>query len=146
MLVGSLKTIPAGPAACVSKRILIADYLQQMRGLIRAYLDADPELHVCGEAIDGFDAIDKARNLKPDLIILEASMPRMSGIEAAPKLKKILPQTAIILFTSHESLMRGFEASEIGVDAVVPKDRGMSLLKESVKALLKRQSSNASKK
>jgi len=117
-----------------------------MRGLIRAYLDSDPELRVCGEAIDGFDAIDKARNLKPDLIILEASMPRMSGIEAAPKLKKILPQTAIILFTSHESLMRGFDAREIGVDAVVPKDRGMSLLKESVKALLKRQSSNASKK
>ena len=146
MLVGSLKPIPAGPAACVSKRILIADYLPQMRGLIRAYLDSDPELLVCGEAIDGFDAIDKARNLKPDLIILEASMPRMSGIEAAPKLKKILPQTAIILFTSHESLMRGFDAHEIGVDAVVPKDRGMSLLKESVKALLKRQSSNASKK
>jgi len=43
MLMGSLKPIPAGPAACVSKRILIADYLQQMRGLIRAYLDADPE-------------------------------------------------------------------------------------------------------
>jgi NarL family two-component system response regulator LiaR len=146
MLVGSLKPIPAGPAACVSKRILIADYLPQMRGLIRAYLDSDPELLVCGEAIDGFDAIDKARNLKPDLIILEASMPRMSGIEAARKLKKILPQTAIILFTSHESLMRGFDAHEVGVDAVVPKDRGMSLLKESVKALLKRQSSNASKK
>ena len=142
---GSLKPISAGPA-CVSKRILIADYLPQMRGLIRAYLDSDPELRVCGEAIDGFDAIDKARNLKPDLIILEASMPRMSGIEAAPKLKKILPQTAIILFTSHERLMRGFDAREIGVDAVVTKDRGMSLLKESVKALLKRQSSNASKK
>ena len=73
-------------------------------------------------------------------------MPRMSGIEAAPQLKKILPHTAIILFTSHESLMRGFDAHEVGVDAVVPKDRGMSLLKESVKALLKRQSSNASKK
>ena len=139
MLVGSLKPIRAGPAACVSKRILIADYLEQMRGLIRAYLDADPELRVCGEAIDGFDAIDKARNLKPDLIILEASMPRMSGIEAAPKLKKILPQTAIILFTSHESLMRGFDAREIGVDAVVAKDRGMPLLKESVKALLQRR-------
>ena len=61
MLVGSLKPIPAGPAASVSKRILIADNLDQMRELIRAYLDADPELRVCGEAIDGFDAIDKAR-------------------------------------------------------------------------------------
>lgn len=122
----------------VRKRILIADYLAQMRELLRAYLDADSGLRVCGEAIDGFDAIDKAQRLKPDLIILEASMPRMGGIEAAQKLKRILPQTAIILFTSHESLMRGFDAHEIGVDAVVPKDRGMSLLKKSIKVLLKR--------
>src|SRR6202140_5888619 len=128
MLVGNLKSIPTGPAACISKRILIADYLPQMRGLIRAYLDADPELRVCGEAIDGFDAIDKARNLKPDLIILEASMPRMSGIEAASKLKKILPQTAIILFTSHESLMRGLDAREMGLVAEVQKPRGMFFL------------------
>jgi DNA-binding NarL/FixJ family response regulator len=66
-------------------------------------------------------------------------MPRMSGIDAAPKLKKLLPQTPIILFTFHEGLMRGFDAHEIGVDAVVAKDRGMPLLKESVKALLQRR-------
>jgi DNA-binding NarL/FixJ family response regulator len=60
------------------------------------------EFCVYGEAIDGFDAIDKAQNLKPDLIILDASMPRMNGIEAAPKLKKLLPETRIILFTFHE--------------------------------------------
>jgi DNA-binding NarL/FixJ family response regulator len=121
------------------KRILIVDDLEQIRKLIRAYLEEESEFHVCGEAIDGFDAIDKAPNLKPDLIILDVSMPRMSGIDAAPKLKKLLPQTPIILFTFHESLMRGIDAREIGVDAVVAKDRGMSLLKESVKALLQRR-------
>jgi DNA-binding NarL/FixJ family response regulator len=119
MLVGSLKPIQAGPAACVSRRILIADFVAQMRGLMRAYLDADPELRVCGEAVDGFDASAKAQNLKPDLIILDASMPRVNGIEAAPKLTKLLPETPIILFTFHENMMHGFDASEIGVDAVV---------------------------
>jgi DNA-binding NarL/FixJ family response regulator len=121
------------------KRILIVDDLEQIRKLIRAYLDEETEFLVCGEATDGLDAIDKAQNLKPDLIILDASMPRMNGIEAAPKLKKLLPETPIILFTFHENMMHGFAADEIGVDAVVTKDRGMFPLKESVKALLQRR-------
>ncbi len=89
-----------------------------------------------GYGINSVDAIDKAQNLKPDLIILDASMPRMNGIEAAPKLKKLLPETQIILFTFHEGMMRGFDAREVGVDAVVTKANGMFPLKESVKALL----------
>src|ERR1700693_2030849 len=133
------KPIQARTDGGVSKRILIVDDLSQMRKLIRAYLEEEREFHVCGEAIDGFDAIDKAQNLKPDLIILDASMPRMNGIEAAPKLKKLLPETPIILFTFHESMMHGFAAVEVGVDAVVTKDRGMFPLKESVKALLQRR-------
>ena len=121
------------------KRILIVDDLEQIRRLIRAYLDEETEFLVCGKATDGLDAIDKAQNLKPDLIILDASMPRMNGIEGAPKLKKLLPETPIILFTFHENMMHGFAADEIGVEAVVTKDRGMFPLKESVKALLERR-------
>jgi len=133
--VGSPKPILARDAR-VSKRILIVDDLPEMRELIRAYLEEETDFRVCGEAIDGLDAIDKAQTLKPDLIILDASMPRMNGIEAAPKLKKLLPETPIILFTFHESIMHGFDAVEVGVDAVVTKANGMFPLKESVKALL----------
>jgi DNA-binding NarL/FixJ family response regulator len=122
-----------------SKRILVVDDVPQVRKLVRAYLEEDNEFRVCGEAIDGFDAIDKAKNLKPDLIILDASMPRMNGIEAAPKLKELLPETAIILFTFHEGMMRGFDPGQMGVDAIVTKDRGLFPLKESVKALLERR-------
>jgi DNA-binding NarL/FixJ family response regulator len=131
------KPVPA--RADASKRILIVDDLPQMRKLMRAYLEEETDTSICGEAIDGIDAIEKAQNLKPDLIILDASMPRMNGIEAAPKLKKLLPETPIILFTYHESMMHGFDARQIGVDAVVTKDRGMFPLKESVKALLERR-------
>ena len=140
------KSTQARKAASGSKRILIVDDLPQMRKLMRAYLEEDREFRVCGEAIDGFDAIDKAENLKPDLIVLDASMPRMNGIEAAPKLKKLLPETPIILFTFHESMMRGFDARQIGVDAVVTKDRGLFPLKESVKALVQRRHLSASQK
>ena len=130
---------PTLARTAAANRILIVDDLPQIRKLIRDYLEEEREFRVCGEAIDGFDAVDKAGNLKPDLIILDASMPRMNGIEAAPKLKKLLPDTPIILFTSHESMMHGFDAREMGVDAVVTKDRGMFPLKESVKGLLQRR-------
>jgi len=131
---GSAK--PMLVAAKVSNRILIVDDLPEMRKLIRTYIEEETDFCVCGEAIDGLDAIDKAQNLKPDLIILDASMPRMNGIEAAPKLKKLLPETPIILFTFHEGMMRGFDPREVGVDAVVTKANGMFPLKENVKALL----------
>jgi DNA-binding NarL/FixJ family response regulator len=133
------RTTQARKTASVPKRILIVDDLEQMRKLIRVYLEEESEFRVCGEAIDGLDAIDKAQNLKPDLIILDASMPRLNGIEAAPKLKKLLPETRIILFTFHESMMRGLDAREIGVDAVLQKDRGLLPLIESVKQLVQRR-------
>ena len=69
---------------------------------------------VRGEAVDGYDAIEKARVLKPDLIALDVSMPRMNRIEAATRWKKMLPQTPIILFTSHDGMLRGCDAREIG--------------------------------
>jgi DNA-binding NarL/FixJ family response regulator len=131
------KPVPAQTAAV--KRILIVDDLPQMRKLMRASLEEEREFSVCGEAIDGLDAIDKAQNLKPDLIILDASMPRLNGIEAAPKLKKLLPETRIILFSFHESMMHGFDAGQIGVDAVVRKDCGLFPLMESVKQLVQRR-------
>jgi DNA-binding NarL/FixJ family response regulator len=114
------------------KRILLADDLEHIRNLVRSFLQEELGFQVCGEAVDGYDAIEKAQKLKPDLIILDVSMPRMSGIEAAPRLKTLLPQTPIILFTLHEGLTKDFDAREIGVDAVVAKDRGISSLADSI--------------
>jgi CheY-like chemotaxis protein len=119
-----------------AKRILIVDDLPELRKLIGAFLEEELGFRVCGEATDGLDAIEKAKDLTPDLIILDLSMPRMNGLEAAPRLKKILPKTPIILFTEHEALMQGLDPREMWVDAVVPKDRGMSSLGERVASLL----------
>jgi DNA-binding response OmpR family regulator len=116
-------------------RVLICDDIENIRRLVRVFLEED--FIVCGEAVDGYDAIEKAVALKPDLIVLDLSMPRMDGIQAATKLKKLRPQPLIILFTSHEGLMQGIDPREFGVDAVVSKDRGMSGLGVSVEKLLK---------
>jgi two-component system, NarL family, response regulator LiaR len=108
---------------------------EHIRKQVRNFLETQSGYDVCGEAVNGYDAIEKAQELEPDLIILDMSMPRMNGIDAAPRLKKLLPQTPIVLFTSHGPL-RGFDARAAGIDAVVAKDGGMLSLMESLQDLL----------
>jgi DNA-binding NarL/FixJ family response regulator len=91
---------------------------------------------VCGEAIDGVDAIEKAKELKPDLIILDLAMPRMNGAEAAGVLKRTMPDIPIILFTMYEEVMSKSLASAIGVDVVLSKSDGLGQIMPHVQHLL----------
>jgi DNA-binding NarL/FixJ family response regulator len=113
-------------------RVLIVDHHEQIRRLVRAFFLSEFGFQICGEAVDGYEAIMKAQILKPDLIVLEVAIPRLNGVEAAPKLRKLLPKTPIILFTSHGDLLKGCDISEIDVDAVVAKQDRMSALGDSV--------------
>jgi DNA-binding NarL/FixJ family response regulator len=122
----------------MSIRVLIVDHHEHIRGLLRAFLLNEFGFQICGEAVDGYEAIMKAQLLKPDLIVLEVAIPRVNGVEAAPKLKKLLPKTPIILFTLHGNLLKGCDTREIGVDAVVAKQDGMSALRKSVHTLFAR--------
>jgi DNA-binding NarL/FixJ family response regulator len=90
----------------MSIRVLIVDHPEQIRRLVRAFLLSEFGFRICGEAVDGYEAIVKAQLLKPDLIVLEVAIPRLNGVEAAPKLRKLLPKTPIILFTLHGSLLK----------------------------------------
>jgi DNA-binding NarL/FixJ family response regulator len=120
----------------VPKCILIVDDFEPIRKAIRTFFESRSGFEVCGEAVDGLDAIQKAQDLKPDLIIIDLSMPQMSGIEAAPILKKMLPETPIVLFTSHHRALHGYDAQAVGIDAVVSKGGDISLLLDSVENLL----------
>jgi CheY-like chemotaxis protein len=80
------------------------------------------------EAVDGADAVEKDEQLKPDLIVLDFSMPRLNGAEAAAAIRKVLPDTPIIMFTMYAEAV-GTLCSGIGVD-VVSKDDGISKLLE----------------
>jgi two-component system, chemotaxis family, protein-glutamate methylesterase/glutaminase len=122
-------------SATTSKCILIVDGNQNIRTIIRGFLESETGLRICGEAVDGYDAVEKAQQLKPDLIILDISLPRMDGIRTASVLKKMHPRTPIILFTLYHDAFNNL-GIPAGFDAVVPKDRDISLLMSSVQSLL----------
>ena len=121
----------------MSKRILVADDSDTVRRSVRSYL-TQQDLDVCGEAIDGEDAIEKAWDLKPDLILLDVAMPRANGIVVASVLKDMMPNVRIVLFTMYsEAVARAFPHKGLAVDAVIAKADGMSRLAECVQSLLR---------
>jgi DNA-binding NarL/FixJ family response regulator len=117
------------------KRILIVDDSEAVRGAVRFRLETQPGLQVCGEALDGLDAIEKTKQLRPDLILLDLSMPKMNGAAAAAVLKRLNPELPIILFTLYEDAVETL-APVIGVDVVLSKPSGLSHLIERVQGLL----------
>src|SRR3989441_7290376 len=102
------RTSPCGPMACntpettlllVPKRILIADDHLAVREGLRSLIDPDPDFQVVGEAADGNEAARKALELRPDVIMLDNSMPGMTGLEVARMLRDNLPATKIVFLT-----------------------------------------------
>jgi CheY-like chemotaxis protein len=105
----------------VPKRIFIVDDSKTVRRLVRAYLEAQLEHIDCAEAVDGVDAIQRVREVEPDLIVLDLSMPTMNGLEAAAVLHEMLPRVPIILFTLHKDVVSEKRAQAVGIRAVVSK-------------------------
>jgi two-component system, NarL family, nitrate/nitrite response regulator NarL len=118
------------------KRVLIVDDNFAVRSMVRQVFELEPDFEVSGEAENGRDAIQKAENLKPDLVILDLSMPVMSGLDAAPRLKQLLPGVRIILFTVEESKELDRLARAGGINAVVAKCEAASKLVPQAQALL----------
>ena len=118
------------------KRVLLVDDYSAVRSLVRQLFELEPDFEIVGEAENGRDAVEKAENLKPDLIILDLSMPVMTGFDAAPKLRKLLPDTRIILFTVQEGSEVERQARAAGIHAVVPKNQAASNLILQAQALL----------
>ena len=120
----------------MSKRILIADDSDAVRRAVHSCLTRG-EFEVCGEAVDGEDAIAKAWALKPDLVLLDVAMPRTNGIVAASVLKDMMPNVLIVLFTMYsEAVARTFSPQEIAFDAVIAKAAGLIKLTECIRKLL----------
>jgi DNA-binding NarL/FixJ family response regulator len=101
--------------------VLIVDDSDSVRIAVRALFEAEPGFSVVGEAVNGMDAIHKADELAPDLIVLDLSMPIMNGLEAAETLKSNSPSTPIFILTAHGGPEVDRAARAAGVDAVFSK-------------------------
>jgi len=116
-------------------RILIVDDSEIVRSLLVESLASASEFEVW-EARDGIEALDKTREINPDLILLDLAMPRMNGMEVASILKASSPAIKIVIFTMYPETISKALASALGVDLVLSKPNGMSQVVSHVKTLL----------
>src|ERR1700736_6618793 len=120
-------------------RILVADDHESVRKGVCVILGARGDIEVCGEAANGREAIDKAQALKPDLIILDITMPVLSGIDAAEAIRKTLPNVPILFLSMHQSRQIIAEAKRLGVLGYVKKSDAAATLLNAVDALLRNE-------
>jgi DNA-binding NarL/FixJ family response regulator len=112
----------------MAKTILVADDNPAIRKILCRLFETVEDYDVCAEAENGKQAIDLALRHKPDLIILDLSMPVMNGLEAAHELKKLMPEIPIILFTQHADLSNRIGVMNMDVDRIVSKNDASSLM------------------
>ena len=105
----------------MSFTILIVDDNAFIRHSLRACLEREPEWKVCGEAENGQIAVEKVKELSPDVVILDWQMPVMNGLEAARQITRIAPKTAMVMLTLHGDSLHVKEAQAAGIRYVLSK-------------------------
>lgn len=116
--------------------VLIVDDNALLRSALRSFLERSAKLRVCGEAVDGEDAIAKAEALKPGLILMDLSMPNLNGVQAAVAIKQAMPGTRIVVFTLYADMAGEVMVKTFGVDLVVSKTEGADGLLRALQPLL----------
>src|SRR5580700_9674646 len=107
-----------------------------MRAIIRQAIEQGTDFQVCAEAVDGIDAVSKAKDLSPDLILLDLRMPGLNGIEVAGIVRHALPKTRIVLVTMYAEDLQKHFLSLFRIDAVLAKADGLADLTACVTRLL----------
>jgi DNA-binding NarL/FixJ family response regulator len=109
-------------------KILIADDKPHIRRVFRRLIEGHEDWEVCAEAEDGVQAVNRAKQFKPDLIILDLAMPELNGIEAAGQISKALPGVPMLMLTLYASPLVEKEAEKVGVQRVISKETSYMLV------------------
>jgi DNA-binding NarL/FixJ family response regulator len=119
----------------MSLRILVADDHHVVRAGLRALLETKTGWKVCAEAVNGREAVEKARELKPDVAVLDIGMPLLNGIEATRQIRKISPDTEVLILTMHDSELMIQGVLKAGARGYILKDDADRNLLAAVEAL-----------
>lgn len=111
------------------------DDFEPWRAYVRSLLQKRPDLDVVGEAVDGLEAIEKARNLQPDLILLDVGMPRLNGIAAAKQIVEVAPDAKIIIVSVDGAASGADNALSAGASGYLHKTEAASKLLAAIDAL-----------
>ena len=116
-------------------RILLADDHELLRQGLRTLIEGQSDWQVCGEASTGREAVAKARELKPDIVVMDFTMPELNGMEATRQIRAALPRTEVLLLTMHESEELVREVLAAGARGYVLKSDAGRVLVDALKAL-----------
>jgi two-component system, NarL family, response regulator NreC len=120
-------------------RILIAEDRETMRHALKSLFALRPDWAVCGEAQDANEAIAKATELRPDLVIMDYKMYQSDGLKAADAIFKVLPDVPIVMFTLYKTDELEFAAQLLGIQYVVGKEEGIQPLLRAIDAELNKR-------
>src|ERR1700758_3471838 len=115
---------------------MVVDDNPAIRRALKNILEFNDGWVVCGEAVDGREGIEKAKQLHPDLIVIDVSMPVMNGLDAARVLHQIMPQVPLILCSLHTDEVLRKEAINAGVNASISKAQNIQTLRHQAQELL----------
>ena len=109
-------------------RILIADDHEVVRAGVRSLLESQPDCEICGEAVTGHEAVALAQQLKPDVVVLDITMPELNGLHAARQILKTIPDVRVLILSMHESEQLVCEILDTGAHGYILKsDAGREL-------------------
>jgi len=117
-------------------RILIVDDHEIFRRGLRSLLESRADWEVCGEATDGQDAVDKAKQLQPDVIVLDITMPRLNGLDATGLIRKEVPTAKVVILSQHQPALMKQVALTAGAGAYVTKSEVSRELMAAIDGLL----------
>ena len=111
----------------MTKLVLIADDNIVVRRALRQVFQYESDFEVCGEAGNGREAIERAEQCKPDLVVMDLSMPIMNGLDAARAIKRVLPEVPVIMFSNYSDKFSEEEARSAGISAMVSKTESVTV-------------------
>jgi two-component system, NarL family, response regulator NreC len=116
-------------------RILVADDHEVMRTGVRALIEQEPGWQVCGTATNGQEAVEVARKLKPDVVVLDMTMPELDGLEALREIKRALPNTEVVIFSAYHSEEVIEQLFDAGAKSYIQKSDASRHLVAAIKSL-----------